>query len=170
LERRYASEVSFSGWGRGPVGWSHGQSFFFQFVALGQVKRPSRRRTFFREARSGKGQFQRRIQGWIWIGIRFGWSRFGPAVESIELREFWPSDLRREAVTGWQQQFGLQFAPILGWFVFGWFVFGSNGFRPAFGSIISIRCSVAIGHGLGLKSTFEFIRPNRFRPPESVFR
>ena len=158
----------FQGRGRGPVGWSHGQSFFFQFVALGQVKRPSRRRTSFGEARPGKGQFQRRIQGWIWIGIRFGWSRFGPAVESIELREFWPSDLRREAVTGWEQRFGLQFAPILGWSVFGWILFGSNRFRPAFGSIISIRRSVAIGHGL--KSTVEFIRPKRFRPPESTFR
>ena len=124
----------FQGRGRGPVGWSHGQSFFFQFVALGQVKRPSRRRTSFGEARCGKGHFQRRIQGRIRIGLRFGWSRFGPAIESIELRELWPSDLRREAVTWCKQRFGLQFFPIFGWIFFRWIIFGSNEFRTAFGS------------------------------------
>ena len=112
----------FQGRGRGPVGWSHGQSFFFQFVALGQVKRPSRRRTSFGEARSGKGHLQRRIQGRIRIGLRFGWSRFGPAIESIELRELWPSDLRREAVT-WRSAFALGLKPSVEFF-------GPNRFRP----------------------------------------
>ena len=158
----------FQGRGRGPVGWSHGQSFFFQFVALGQVKRPSRRRTSFGEARSGKGHFQRRIQGRIRIGLRFGWSRFGPAIESIVLRELWPSDLRREAVTRCNQRFGLQFFPVFGWIFFKWIIFGSNEFRPAFGSVGSVWRSVAIG--LGLKPSVEFFGPNRFRPPESAFR
>jgi len=114
----------FQGWGRGPVGWTHGQSFFFfRFVALGQVKRPPRRRPAFGEVRSGKGQSEGRIQGRICLW--FGRAQFGSAIESIEFREFWPPHLGREAVTWWKQRFRLEFAAI-----FEWIAFGSNGYRP----------------------------------------
>jgi hypothetical protein len=156
----------FQGWGRGPVGWSHGQSFLFQFVALGQIKRPSRRRASIGEVRSGKGQLEGRIQGRFGGQLRFGWSRVGPAFEPIELREFWPSHLGREAVTRWQQRFGLEFVAIFRRFVFRRFVFRSNGFRPAFGSVVSIRCSCAFG----LQPTIKFVGSNGFRPPESSIR
>ena len=143
-------EARFQGWGLWPVGWANGQSFFFQFVALGQVKRPSRRRASFGEVGPGKGWFEKWIQG-----------RFGSAIKSFGLRELWPSDLRWQAVTWWQRRHGLQCFEVL-----KWTIFGSTRIRPAFGAIVSFWHAFA----LGFKPTIKFIRSNGFRPSESAFR
>ena len=155
----HSQEARFQDWGLWPVGWANGQSFFFQFVALGQVKRPSRRRASFGEVGPGKGWFEGRLQGRF--GLWFGWSRFGSAIKSFGLRELWPSDLRREAVTWWQRRHGLQCFEVL-----KWIIFGSTWIRPAFGAIVSFRHAFA----LGFKPTIKFIRSNGFRPSESAFR
>jgi hypothetical protein len=139
-------EARFQDWGLWPVGWADGQSFFFQFVALGQVKRPSRRRASFGEVGPGKGWFEGRLQGRF--GLWFGWSRFGSAIKSFGLREFWPSDLRWQAVTWRQRRFGLQSFEVL-----KWIIFGSTWIRPAFGAIVSFRHTFA----LGFKPTIKFI-------------
>lgn len=111
----------FQDWGLWPVGWADGQSFFFQFVALGQVKRPSRQRSSSGEVRPGKGWFEGWLQGWF--GLWFGWSRLGSAIKSIGLRELWTSDLRWQAVT-WRHAFALGFKPTIKFI-------RSNGFRPS---------------------------------------
>lgn len=147
-------EARFQGWGLWPVGWANGQSFFFQFVALGQVKRPSRRRASFGEVGPGKGRFEEWIQG-----------RFGSAIKSFGLRELWPSDLRWQAVTRRQRRFGLQFVAIFER-IFERIIFGSTRIRPAFGAIVSFWHAFA----LGFKPTIKFIRSNGFRPSESAFR
>ena len=114
-------EARFQDWGLWPVGWAHGQSFFFQFVALGQVKRPSRRRASFGEVRPGKGWFEGRLQGRF--RLWFGWSRFGSAIKSIGLRELGTSERRWQAIT-WRSAFALGFKPTIKFI-------RSNGFRPA---------------------------------------
>jgi hypothetical protein len=159
----HSQEARFQDWGLWPVGWAHGQSFFFQFVALGQVKRPSRRRASFGEVGPGKGWFEGRLQGRF--GLWFGWSRFGSAIKPFGLRELWPSDLRWQAVTRRQRRFGLQFVAIFKR-IFKRIIFGSTRIRPAFGAIVSFRHAFA----LGFKPTIKFIRSNGFRPSESAFR